>query len=65
MMCRKTLVHGAEYLLTPCTYNNQTKFFSIFTYFRLPLPGFGPSPYLSTLATLATFAYGLDLVDSQ
>ena len=28
-MCRKTLSYGAEYFLTPCTYNNQSKFFEI------------------------------------
>ena len=28
-MCRETLIYGAKYFLTPCTYNNQTKIFEI------------------------------------
>ena len=29
-MCHETLIYGAEYFLTPYTYNKKTKFFEIF-----------------------------------
>ena len=28
-MCLETLIYGAKYFLTQCTYNNQTNFFEV------------------------------------